>query len=485
MSLRKKAFSGLFWTYLQQFSNQGVNFIITLILARILMPSDFGIMGLMYVFIAIGNALIDGGLSQSLIRTKDANIKDYNTVFFSNLLFSGIVYGITFFCAPFIQEFYQVDGLATLIRVFSLTFLLTAFSSVQNALLVKEMKFRIQMMISLPSLIISGIVGVILAYYGFGVWSLVWATLVKSFVNTVQLWMYNNWIPSLNFDFPRFKNHFNFGYKLALVSIMDSIFLNIYPIIIGKFFHLKQVGLYTQAETVKQLPVSNVTGAIAKITFPLFAEIQDDNQKLKMVFKKVTEMVLAVLCPVLVMMGVLADSLLEFLFSEKWIEAAPFLTILCFASILPIVNTYNVNILKIRGKSNLLLMVEVFNKLIIVLSIFLFFKLGVLAIVFSKVISSVFSYIVNSYYCGKELNFSLLNQIKSMLPILLISFVAGSLVFITKHYVYIWTNTAFIRLMILGLIGGLSYFSLMRLFQKKIINEFATVFRNVRAQRNQ
>lgn len=480
MSLRKKAFSGFIWTYLQQFSNQGINFIITLFLARILLPTDFGVMGLMYVFIAIGNALIDGGMSQSLIRKKDVTVQDYNTVFFSNLLFSGIVYFIIYFFAPLIESFYEVGGLTLLIRVFSLSFLLTAFSSVQNALLVKQMKFKLQMLISLPSLIVSGIVGITLAYNGFGVWSLIWATLAKSFINTVQLWMHHSWFPNLDFDYSRFKDHFNFGYKLSLISIMDSVFLNIYPILIGKFFNLKQVGFYTQAETLKQLPVSNLTGAISKITFPLFAEIQDDNEKLRNVFTKVTEMVLVILCPVLVLMGVLSESLLEFLFSKKWIESAPILTVLCFAAIFPIVNTYNVNILKIRGKSNLLLLIEIANKLIIILSIVLLFKFGVLAIVFSKVISSTFSYLINSYYCGKELELSLWQQIKSISPILSISFGMGLFVFLVKQEVYLYFDIVFVRLIILGLIGILLYSCAILLFQRKVIYEILTIFKDVK-----
>lgn len=471
MSVKNQVLSGVVWSYVQQFSTQLINFGVSLLLARLLTPKDFGVMGLIYVFIGVGNVLIDSGFSQSIIRTKDSDDKDLSTIFFSNLMMSVVVYGIVFFSAPYIAQYYKVEELTSIVRVFSLTFIISAFSAVQSAVLTKQMKFRTQTVIAIPSIIISGITGVVLAYLGFGVWSLVWAGLAKVFVNTVQLWAYNNWRPMMVFCKERFKKHFSFGYKLTLTSIMDTLFVNIYPIFIGRIFSVGQVGLYTQAETLRQLPVSNVTGAIAKVTLPFFASIQDDNAKLKDAYNRITVLVLFILAPVLVYMSVLAKPLLVFLFSEKWTEAAPFLTILCYAGLLPLVNNYNINIIKVKGKSGALLKIEIVNKLFLLLMIFAFLRFGIYGLIWSKVLSSVFSFTISSYYCGRLINFSLLDQVKSFLPLLIITVISAVPVYFIDFFAQENQMLLIVRLISASLAGLIVYLGLVYLFEKRVFSE--------------
>lgn len=480
MSLKRKALSGLVWTYVQQFGSQLINFIVTLILARLLIPTDFGTIGLLFVFITIGNVIIDGGMGSSLIRTKEVDNDDYNTVFTTNILFSLFVYILIYFTAKFVEEFYRINGLALILQILALSILFSGFSSVQNAILVREMNFKRQTIIAFPSIIISAIVGISLALMGYGVWSLVVSYLVKNFINLAQLYYYSSWKPRFKFSKNKFNIHFNFGFKLMLISILDAVFLNIFPLIMGKFFSVRQVGLYTQAETLKQLPVSNITGAIGKVTFPLFATIQSDDEKLKNSYIKITELILSLLAPLLLFMAVLSKPILVFLYSSKWEEAAPFLSILCIASILPLVNMYNVNILKVRGKSSLLLKIELINKALIVISIVLLFPYGVYGLVWAKVVSSTFNFLVNSYFCGKEIHFSIFNQLNKIGGILLMALTASIIVYMTQNIIVSITEMQLFIVFFPLLCGSIIYLLGMWIFKRSVFKEIFSLISSLR-----
>lgn len=475
MSLKQQLLSGFFWTYLQQFSSQLINFLISLVLARLLLPEDFGIIGLIYIFITIGNVLIDGGLTLSLIRTLDADEEDFSTVFFANIGVSIFVYLLVFSLAPFIADFYKLEVLTNIIRVFALTFIFSSFSSVQSAILTKKMQFKTQMMIAIPSIIVSGIVGITLAVLNCGVWSLVWASIAQSGVGTIQLWLYSNWRPKKCFNKIKIFKHLNFGYKLIISGVFDAIFVNIYPIFIGKTFSVKQVGFYTQAESLKQLPISNIAGALSKITLPLFSKIQNDNLKLKESYGRITQLVLFVITPILIFMSVLAEPLLLFVYSAKWVAAAPYLKILCFAGILPMINGYNINILNAKGKSDYVLKIEFFNKSFLVIMILVFYRYGIYALVWTKLLSTIFSYLLYSYFCGKEIKYSLFEQIIGIIPVLSISFVAGFSVETVYFFLNSFQFPMFLKLLIPSFIGIVIYLSLIYIFKRNLIEELKMI----------
>ncbi|MDL2303390.1 lipopolysaccharide biosynthesis protein, partial [Dysgonomonas sp. OttesenSCG-928-D17] len=276
MSLKEKAISGVSWLFIQKVATQGVSFLTTIVLARIILPEDFGLIGMIYVFIGIGNVLLDAGFSASLIRSQFVDQADLSTVFYFNIIASVGVYLLSYALAPFIASFLGHDILIIIIRVYSISFIFTAFTAIQNVMLIKEMRFKTQFYISLPSSILSGIVGIVFALLGYGVWALVWSGVAKSFFYSVQLWIHNKWRPSLVFDKKKFKYHFNFGSKLAINEIFNVIFVNLYPFFIGKFYTPTQVAYYTQSETLKQVPVANIYGSINVISFPLFSSIQED-----------------------------------------------------------------------------------------------------------------------------------------------------------------------------------------------------------------
>ena len=476
MSLGKQAFVGFIWTYTQQFSTQLINFFVTLILARLLVPQDFGTIGLLFVFISLGTVIIDGGLGFSLIREKNISSNDCNTVFSTNVFVSFLLYVLLFFLAPFIEKFYNIPGLATISRVYCIIILISSFSSVHNVLLTKELQFKKQMMIALPSLVLSAIVGVTLAFFGYGIWSLVWSGLVKVLLNTLQLWWRSPL--KLRFEFDRlvFRKHFSFGFRIMIISLLDTLFVNIYPILIGKFFSVRAVGLFTQAENLKQLPVSNITGAVSKVTFPLFSKIQDDTQKLQKVYVQITEIILCILTPILLFMVVLAKPLIIILFTEKWIDAAPILSILCIAALLPVVNNYNVNLLKVRGKSKLLLRIEILNKTLIVLSICFLYKFGIYGLIWAKVISSIFNFLVNSYYCGKEIRLSVIRQLASVFKCLFIGALAGIVVYFVYTYLEVLSRSIYLNFILAIVIGTLIYLLLIYIFKKKLIFDVRFLF---------
>jgi teichuronic acid exporter len=242
--------------------------------------------------------------------------------------------GWSIYWLPLIAAFYEQPILTDIVRLYCLSFIFSAFAAVQLARLTKRMDFKTQTLVALPATITGGAVGISMAYSGYGVWSLVWSSLITSFLSSVQLWFYSKWKPSLIFSKEKFKIHFNFGYKLTLSGLLNRIFDNIFLIVIGKYFSAAQVGFYTRAETTKQLPLSNIFNSLDRITYPMFAEIQNDDVRLKRVYKQLLQMVLFIVAPLLIFLAVLGEPIFRFLFTEKWLPAVPYFQILCVTGIL-------------------------------------------------------------------------------------------------------------------------------------------------------
>lgn len=456
MSLKKQATIGLVWTFAQQFGNQLIGFIVSVILARLLLPEEFGLIGMIAVFVAIGNTLLHSGLTKSLIRGEDLDNEDYSTVFYFNLIASIVVYVIIYFLAPFIAEFYGQIILIEILRIYCLSFIISALSAVQLARLTKIMDFKTQTIIAVPSAIIGGIVGVTMALLGFGVWSLVWSSIIATSVNSIQLWIYSKWTPDVSFNYKKFKIHFNYGYKLTLSELLDKIFNNIFLIVIGKYFSPAQVGFYTRAETMKQLPVSNLSNALNRVTFPLFVSIQNDEVRLKRVYKKLMQMVVFVITPVLIILAVLAEPTFRFLFTEKWLPAVPYFQILCITGILFPLHSYNLTILNVKGRSDLFLKLEVFKKILIVITLLVTIPLGIIAMLYGQVVISIIAFFINAHYTGKFINYTALQQLKDVFPILFLSISVGSLVFLLDYY-GLENNFDIIRIIVGGIVGSSIY----------------------------
>lgn len=456
MSLKKQATIGFVWTFAQQFGNQLIGFVVSVILARILLPEEFGLIGMIAVFVAVGNTLLHSGLTKSLIRGENLDNEDYSTVFYFNLIVSILVYMIVYFLSPFIAEFYGQSILIDLLRVYCISFIISAFSAVQLARLTKFMDFKTQTIIAIPSAIVGGVVGIAMALLGFGVWSLVWSSVISSAVNSTQLWIYSKWTPDLSFNYKKFKSHFNYGYKLTLSELLDRVFSNIFLIVIGKYFSPAQVGFYTRAETMKQLPVSNISNAINRVTFPLFVSIQNDEVRLKRVYKKLMQMVVFVITPVLILLAVLAEPTFRFLFTEKWLPAVPYFQILCVTGILYPLHSYNLTVLNVKGRSDLFLKLEVFKKALIIIALVITIPLGIIAMLIGQVVISILAFFINSHYTGKYINYTALQQLRDVLPTFILASLMGAIVFLLDFYGLVLYSDI-IRIIIGGIVGSSIY----------------------------
>jgi teichuronic acid exporter len=478
MSLKQKALSGLFWSAIQQFSTQGISFAVSIILSRLLLPEEFGTIALLSVFMSLGTVLMESGLGQSLIRTTNPTIEDYSTVFYFNLAGSIIIYGIIFFCAPLIADFYNQNGLEKVVKWYGLIFISNALSSIHFTRLTKDMQFKKELTIIIPSLIMSSTIGVTMAYLGYGVWSLVASGLSQSVAVAFQMWIRSDWAPVLRFNKEKFRYHFQYGYKLTLSGILDTLFSNAYLIIIGKFFAPAHVGFYNRADTLKQLPVSNISAMLNKVTFPLFAEVKDDDVRLKEIYQKIMQMVLFIIAPILLIMSALAEPLFRFLFTDKWLPAVPYFQILCWGGILYPIHAYNLNILKVKGRSDLFLKLEILKKIIIIVAIGFSFKFGIYGLLYSGIIISIVAFFINTYYSGKFLNYNSWNQITDILPIILIAAIVGIIVFYSDSKLS-HEFSDFTRLFFGASIGLLLYLLLVKIFRINALSELFQILRKL------
>jgi O-antigen/teichoic acid export membrane protein len=335
------------------------------------------------------------------------------------------------------------------------------------------MNFKLQMTIAIPSLIGSGALGMFLAYKGYGVWSLVWMGVCQSFLSTVQLWCRTAWVPSFVFNIAKFRYHFKFGYKLTLSGLLDTIFTNIYQIIIGRFFVPAQVGFYTRADSLKQLPVSNISVALNKISYPIFASIQNDNIRLKNGYKQIMQMVIFVVAPVLVIMGVLAEPLFRFLFTDKWLPAVPYFQILCLTGILYPLHAYNLNILNVKGRSDLFLKLEIIKKILLAIVILVSINFGILGLIWGQVIASVLAFFINTHYSGRFLKYNAWQQIKDILPLVMLAFGAGFCVWLLDYGLNNLSDI--VRLIVGGFIGLVIYLGFSFVFKIESIRMFKKI----------
>lgn len=427
-SLRKSGKSGMLWSFLIQGGTQAINFIVTVLLARLLMPEEFGLIGMIAIFLAISRALLDGGFVSSLIRTKDVDNGDYSTVFFVNLISSFLLYGLLYFAAPYIAGFYEQDILVNLIRVLGLVLIINAFSLVQSTKLNKALQFKTQFKLQLPSLIISAGISIWMAFNDYGVWSLVAKDLAYALLATIQLWWYAKWTPSFVFDKVKFKYHFNFGYKLSLTQIINTSFNNLYNVVIGKYFSAAQLGYFTRARSLEQLPTEFFYNAFNRVFYPLLAKITDDddeNQKLKRVYSQLMKVVVFVVTPILVYLGVVAEPFFRWLLTEKWLPAVPYFQLLLISGIFYPIHQYNLNICKLKGRSDMVLKLSMLQNILLLVGAFSAIWFGIYGLLYSLIFVNIFITFVNAYFSGRLIDYRLRNQIADISPILLLNVVLG------------------------------------------------------------
>jgi len=421
--------NGAIWTFIDILINKGAYFIATIVLAGILGPKEFGLIGMIMLFISIGNTLIDSGMSTSLIRSNNVTENEYSTVFITNILMSVLVYLILFFIAPFIASFYEQPILINVIKWYCLGFVITSLRSIHNVKLMKEMEFRKITILNLPGIIISVIVAIWMGYKGYGIWSLVSLFLINQFISTVLFWLFIKWKPSFYFDFANYKDHFKFGYKLTLSALLNTVFENIYNILIGKFYSVKALGFYERAYTFNNYPVSILSGILLKVSLPSLTSIKSDEERLQKAYKSIMQMSFLISASGLAFAALLAHQIVKLFLGDQWLALVPLFQVLSISFMFYPIHSLNINILSIFGRSDLFLKLEVVKKIMILIVVAICFNFGVIGLVWSSVINSILALIINTHYSGRFLNYPTKNQLLDLLPTLATVLVTVSVVY--------------------------------------------------------
>lgn len=434
-SLKHKTLKGTIWSSIERFSVQGVQFIVMIIMARILTPEDYGLVGMLTIFIAISQSLVDSGFSQALIRKRDRRQVDNSTVFYFNIVIGAILYLVLFFSAPSIADFYHEPQLVSITRVISLSVFINSLVVVQRALLTVEIDFKTQTKSSFTAVISSGILGIWMVYAGYGVWAIVAQQLVNLSVNAFLLWILSHWRPSLEYSWSSFRELFNFGSKLAGAGIIDTLYKNIYLIIIGKIFKASDLGFYTRAQQFSEFPSSNLTGIIQRVTFPVLCSIQDDNERLKNVYRRFLRLSAFLIFPLMIGLAAVAHPLVILLLKEQWTFTAILLQILCFNMMWYPIHAINLNLLQVKGRSDLFLKLEVYKKIIGVTVLCVTVPMGLVAMCIGSVFSSIIALVINTYYTGKLIQVGFFCQMKDLMPTLLYSLSMGIVVYGITYFI--------------------------------------------------
>ena len=414
MSLKKAATSGAFWTFLDVFIGRGIGIVAAVVLARMLSPREFGLMGMIYIFTGIANSLVDSGMSSSLIRDKNAGYLDFTTVFYTNLFFALLIYLILFLGAPYIAIFYQEQALKIIVRVYGLLVIINAFSAVQIAILTRSMNFKNLMILNLPGILIGAIVGISLAFHGWQVWSLIYMHLLTQTIYSLLLWMRSEWKPSLYFSKKSLYTHFSFGYKLMLSGLLNTVFDNLYNVLIGKFFSVTSLGYFERARKFNLYPVTILTSIIGKVTYPLLSEIQGERERLGSIYRQLLQFIFFTVAPVMILLSIVAKPLFLLLLGEQWNEAGEMFAILCLSASLYPLHIFNLNLLKVEGRSDLFLRLEIIKKVITLAVVLVSFSFGIKGLVWGMVVTSVLALMVNTYYTNQLIKYSLSNQLYDM-----------------------------------------------------------------------
>lgn len=428
-SIKEKSFSGIVWSSIERFSVQGVQLLVTLVMARLLSPEEYGLIGMLAIFIAVSQSFIDSGFSNALIRKIDRDETDFSTVFYFNIVVGIVCYLILFFSAPLIARFYNQPILIPLTRVLSINLFINSLTVVQRAKLTIKVDFKTQAEASFLAVIISGITGITMAYKGCGVWALATQQIVNGGINMVALWIMAHWKPKLVYSWKSFKELFSFGSKLLLSGLIDTTYINIYLIVIGKVFSAADLGYYTQAHKLSEFPSSNLTGIMGRVSYPILCSIQEDDERLRNVYRQYLKLSAFVIFPLMVGLSALAEPTIKLLLGEKWLPAVPLLQLLCFSMMWYPIHAINLNLLKVKGRSDLFLRLEIIKKAVGVTIMVITIPFGVAAMCAGGIVSSIFCLGINTYYTGKLIQVGFIRQMKDLMPTLIQSLLMGALVY--------------------------------------------------------
>lgn len=472
-TLKQATTKGLFWSSVERFSNQGVQFVFSIILARLLSPSDYGIIAMVTIFFAVAQSFVDSGFSNALVRKTDRVEEDLSTCFYFNIGVGIIAYIVLFLIAPLVANFYSQPILSPIIRITGLGVILNSLCVVQQALFTIKIDFKSQAKITLSATVISGIVGIILAYQGYGIWALVWQGVASSIVRMGLLWLMSKWRPRTGFSKSSFNYLFGYGSKLLVSGLLDTIYNNIYPIVIGKFYNPAQLGNYSRALGWAQLPSANITSILQRVTFPVLSAIQDDTLRLQNSYRRLLKLSAFIVFPLMMGLAAIASPLIRVILTAKWDGCVLYLQILCFALMLYPIHAINLNLLQVKGRSDIFLRLEIIKKIIGVIILIITIPLGITAMCLGMVFSSIICLIINTYYTSRFIDVGLLTQLKELKIILINSLVMGGGIYILTSFI----DIEGLKLVMGIVIGLLFYFIGSFYFSKAELQEVISLIK--------
>ena len=415
-SLKKKTVRGTFWSAVDSISNQGVTFLVGLVLARLLTPHEYGLIGYIMILVAVFNSIVDSGFSNALIRKKDAGQTDYSTAFIFNLAVSVVLMAAMYLLAVPFSRFFREPQLVLLVRVMSVIIIINALALVQRTRLVKNVDFKTQTKASLISSLTSAGVGLGMAFGGLGVWSLVGQQISRQLVNTVCLWLLNRWKPSREFSWSSFREMFGFGWKLLVSGLIDTVWREISQLVIGKCYSTETLGQYTRGKQFSDIFSSNMTSIVQRVSYPVLSSVQDERERMREGYRRIIRVTMLASFVLLFGLAAVADSLVVVLIGPQWQEAAHYLQILCFSACLYPLHAINLNMLQVQGRSDLFLKLEIVKKIIAIGPLLLGIFIGIDWMLWGWVVTGIISYWLNARYSGTLIGYPIRAQIKDILP---------------------------------------------------------------------
>ena len=455
-----KVTRNLFWRMSERIGAKGVEFLVSIILARLLAPEVYGEIALITIFITILQVFVDGGLGSALIQKKDADDIDFSTVFYFNILFCIVLYFLLFLIAPLIADFYNNANLTPIIRVLGLTIVVSGVKNVQQAYVSKQMLFKRFFFATLGGTIGAALVGIVLAYNGFGIWALVIQQLFNVTVDTIILWITVSWKPKKQFSLIRLKYLYSYGWRLLASNLLETVYNEISQLIIGKKYSSSDLAYYNRAKQFPQFVTSNINSSINSVLFPAMSSVQDNKIRLKSMTRKAIKTSTYIIAPFMVGIAVCSESLVRIVLTEKWLPVVPFMIIFCITHTFLPIHTANLNAIKALGRSDIYLKLEIIKKIIGLVLLFTTMWFGVMVMAYSALISSILSQIINSWPNRTLLDYKYIDQIKDILPSLLISLIMGAAVYCIKFI----GLPSIITLVVQVLCGVFLYIILSKLF---------------------
>lgn len=452
-SLKDKTIKGVIWAVIDRLSAQGIQFVFSILIARLLMPEDYGVIAILNIFLAVSQTFIDSGFGTALIRKIDRTEIDFATVFYFNIVVAVFFYLGLFFAAPVIASFYSTPLLVPLIRVIAINLVVGSLSGIHNTKLSIALDFKSRAKISVVSVLLTGTIGLCMAYSGYGVWVLAIQMVLAEIIRTIMLWMIVKWYPKFVFSWKSFKELFLFGSKLLVSGLLDTIYNNIYPLVIGKVFSSSTLGVYSKANTLAQFPSSNITSVLRSVTFPVLSSIQNEEERLADAYKRFLRISAFVIFPLMLGLSSVANPFIKLTLTDKWGGTIYLLQIICFALMWYPIHAINLNILQVKGRSDYFLKLEIIKKVQGVFILFITVPMGIVAMCYGQVISSLISLYWNTYYTKKLIGYGLWDQMKDLLPIFVHSLIMWGLVlFVVSLMPTLWIK------LIVGVLSGMIYY---------------------------